>query len=606
MATVLTSSQQTFVDITDQRKLSAYITSNLPKTQSEDPNVLPHTYAPSWATTNLKLTPVIFLDQTNLALNASGLTITWKRKDGTSAEASLTTGESASGGILTVSKDILASSSSGMITYICYISYYDSETKNTVNISADITYTLVKNAENARLAYVTSDTYVFKYNTSSSLVGASQATLTAQIQGVSISKWQYKNSSGTWTDYPTTSDNSNITSGTLVVKPAHAVFVNNVAQIKLVTDDADVYDTVTITKIYDGAKGEQGASGTAGTGGLSVILGNEAQTIACSASGAVSAELSITIPFTGYVGITQTACTCTVGTLPSGITVKTNTAATASAAGSLVLTVASGATLGGASVLNGTIDLTFTISGKSVVKKFGWTKSNKGSNGNNGVNAVVFSVYAPNGTIVQNQSGTLTLATSAYSGTTAITGTYQWAKYVNGTWTNISGATSATLSVSGADIVNIQSYRCTMTYDSKTYVDVITVEDKSDPYVSEMLSIGGFTVKNNLGGVVPYVIVRTNQKEVDPLLGPISETAPSSPSAGDFWYKIDHDNQTVTLMDYAGSAWNECPEEQSLTYTWYMQDKDGNTVEFGKTGKVIYLSAADIDSLVTLQCDVSK
>ena len=606
MATVLTSSQQTFVDITDQRKLSAYITSNLPKTQSEDPNELPHTYAPSWAKTILKLTPVIFLDQSNLALNASGLTITWKRKDGTSAEASLTTGESASGGILTVSKDILASSSSGMITYICYISYYDSETKNTVNISADITYTLVKNAENARLAYVTSDTYVFKYNTSSSLVGASQATLTAQIQGVSISKWQYKNSSGTWTDYPTTSDNSNITSGTLVVKPAHAVFVNNVAQIKLVTDDADVYDTVTITKIYDGAKGEQGASGTAGTGGLSVILGNEAQTIACSASGAVSAELSITIPFTGYVGITQTACTCTVGTLPSGITVKTNTAATASAAGSLVLTVASGATLGGASVLNGTIDLTFTISGKSVVKKFGWTKSNKGSNGNNGVNAVVFSVYAPNGTIVQNQSGTLTLATSAYSGTTAITGTYQWAKYVNGTWTNISGATSATLSVSGADIVNIQSYRCTMTYDSKTYVDVITVEDKSDPYVSEMLSIGGFTVKNNLGGVVPYVIVRTNQKEVDPLLGPISETAPSSPSAGDFWYKIDHYNQTVTLMDYAGSAWNECPEEQSLTYTWYMQDKDGNTVEFGKTGKVIYLSAEDIDSLVTLQCDVTN
>ena len=606
MATVLTSSQQTFVDITDQRKLSAYITSNLPKTQSEDPNVLPHTYAPSWATTNLKLTPVIFLDQTNLALNASGLTITWKRKDGTSAEASLTTGESASGGILTVSKDILASSSSGMITYICYISYYDSETKNTVNISADITYTLVKNAENARLAYVTSDTYVFKYNTSSSLVGASQATLTAQIQGVSISKWQYKNSSGTWTDYPTTSDNSNITSGTLVVKPAHAVFVNNVAQIKLVTDDADVYDTVTITKIYDGAKGEQGASGTAGTGGLSVILGNEAQTIACSASGAVSAELSITIPFTGYVGITQTACTCTVGTLPSGITVKTNTAATASAAGSLVLTVASGATLGGASVLNGTIDLTFTISGKSVVKKFGWTKSNKGSNGNNGVKAVVYSDYAPYAKNVQNQSGTLTLATSAYSGTTAITGTYQWAKYVNGTWTNISGATSATLSVSGADIVNIQSYRCTMTYDSKTYVDVITVEDKSDPYVSEMLSIGGFTVKNNLGGVVPYVIVRTNQKEVDPLLGPISETAPSSPSAGDFWYKIDHDNQTVTLMDYAGSAWNECPEEQSLTYTWYMQDKDGNTVEFGKTGKVIYLSAEDIDSLVTLQCDVSK
>ena len=53
---ILTSSQQTFVDITDQRKLSAYITSNLPKSQIENPNVLPHTYAPDWASTPLTLT----------------------------------------------------------------------------------------------------------------------------------------------------------------------------------------------------------------------------------------------------------------------------------------------------------------------------------------------------------------------------------------------------------------------------------------------------------------------------------------------------------------------------------------------------------------------
>lgn len=249
MPTVLTSSQQTFVDITDQRKLSAYITSNLPKTQSEDPNVLPHTYAPSWANTHLVLTPVVFLDQTSIALGSSGLTITWKRKDGTSAETAVTSGEAVSGGILTVSQNKLSASSSGMITYICYISYYDSETKNTVNISSDITFTLVRNAENAKLAYVTADTYVFKYDTSGALVGATQATLTGQVQGVTISKWQYKNSSGDWADYPTTSDNASITGGILVVNPAHAVFVNNVAQIKLVTSDADVYDTVTITKI---------------------------------------------------------------------------------------------------------------------------------------------------------------------------------------------------------------------------------------------------------------------------------------------------------------------------------------------------------------------
>ena len=219
----------------------------------------------------------------------------------------------------------------------------------------------------------------------------------------------------------------------------------------------------------------------------------------------------------------------------------------------------------------------------------------------------MFSVYAPNGTIVQNQSGTLTLATSAYLGSTVITNaTYQWAKYSGGAWKNISNATASTLTVSGADIINIQSYRCTMTYSGKTYVDVITVEDKSDPYISEMLSIGGFTVKNNLGGLVPYIIVRTNQQEVDALLGNISETAPSAPKSGDFWYKIDHSAKSVTLMKYNGTAWANATEKQSLTYTWYAQDKDGKEVTFTKAGKVIYLSAADIDSLLTLQCDVSN
>ena len=604
MTTILTSSQQTFVDITDQRKLSAYITSNLPKTQSEDPNVLPHTYAPNWASTNLVLTPVLFLDQTNVSPTASGVTISWKRKDGVASETVLTNGEAVKNGVLTVNQNKLSASSSGMITYICYISYYDSETKNTINITADITYTLVKNAENAKLCTVSSDTYVFKYDTSQALVGASQATLTVQVQGVTVSKWQYKNSSGAWADYPTTSDNTSITGGTLVVKPTHSVFVNNVAQIRVTTSENDVYDTLTISKIYDGAKGDKGNPGSDGTGGLSAVLGNEAQTIACTSEGKTSAASTISIPFTGYVGITQTACTCAVGTLPTGITVKTNTAATASAAGKLELAVAASSDLGSASTLNGNITLAFNISGKTVTKVFTWTKSKAGSNG---VAAVVFSVYAPNGTIVQNQSGSIQLATSAYSGTTAITGAaYQWAKYADGKWTNISGATTSTLTVSGSDIINIQSYRCTMTYGGKTYVDVITVEDKSDPYVSEMLSIGGYTVKNNLGGVVPYIIVRTNQKEVDPLLGNISETAPSSPASGAFWYKVDHNAKTVTLMKYNGSAWANATEKQSLNYTWYAQDKDGKEKTFDKMGKVIYLSAADIDSIMTLQCDVSK
>lgn len=89
-------------------------------------------------------------------------------------------------------------------------------------------------------------------------------------------------------------------------------------------------------------------------------------------------------------------------------------------------------------------------------------------------------------------------------------------------------------------------------------------------------------------------------------MGIISETAPASPKSGSFWYQIDHSAKTVILKKYSGTAWATATEKQSLTYTWYAQDKDGNAVTFGKTGKVIYLSAADIDSIMTLQCDVSK
>ena len=59
-------------------------------------------------------------------------------------------------------------------------------------------------------------------------------------------------------------------------------------------------------------------------------------------------------------------------------------------------------------------------------------------------------------------------------------------------------------------------------------------------------------------------------------------------------------------MKYNGTSWISASEKQSLTYTWYAQDKDGKEMTFNKEGKVIYLSAADIDSIMTLQCDVSS
>jgi hypothetical protein len=226
---------------------------------------------------------------------------------------------------------------------------------------------------------------------------------------------------------------------------------------------------------------------------------------------------------------------------------------------------------------------------------------------------VVFSVYTPDGNIFLNQSGTLTLATNKYYGSNEITSgaTFQWYKYENTDWVAVSGATSDTLTVSGSDVINIASYKCVMTYDSVEYIGVITLQDKSDPYVSEIYTIGGNIFKNGIGGSAVYIIVRSNGQEVDELAGPISATAPSAPVTGDYWYYMDATNDQIVKKRYNGSSWANYDIPQTLEYIWSLMDKDGNEVTFSdgsetKTGKVIYMSCSDITDTGTLQCDVMQ
>lgn len=141
----------------------------------------------------------------------------------------------------------------------------------------------------------------------------------------------------------------------------------------------------TITTYDDGNTDETtpvcitGAKGETGEGALTVVIGNESQNIPCTETGIASSAFLINIPFAGYKGTSRVACTVSVGTLPSGVTLKTNTASTTSADGSIVLNVANGATFGGSSVLTGEITLTFTLENKSIIKKFTWTKTKDGA-----------------------------------------------------------------------------------------------------------------------------------------------------------------------------------------------------------------------------------
>ena len=261
---------------------------------------------------------------------------------------------------------------------------------------------------------------------------------------------------------------------------------------------------------------------------------------------------------------------------------------------------------------SGTINLEIQIEseGNTIVKSIAYSAAKSGTDG---TSPVTFMVWAPNGDVFSNQTGTLPLQALAYQGATDIIAeaSFQWFKYTSGAYVKIDGATSSTYNVNGSEVVNIQTNKCEMKYptsgDTKTYSGVYTLEDKSDTYISEMLTIGGTTFKNGQGGSVVYVVVRANGVEKDPLPDNcvISSTEPNNTFKNAYWWRIN--GNSVVLMKYNGTTWVEATDDpQTLNYEWSLMDKDGNAAEFSKTGKVIYLSCSEIYSIGTLQCDVKE
>mgnify|MGYP007111628532 FL=1 len=604
----LATGQISIVDLADGKSLSCYINSNQPRIQVQEVNA--GTFSPDWsnAAGNVVLTPVVYADQAQLSLSQSGLTIDWKRREGSASETALTTGESVVSGVLTVSQNQMASISAGMLTYIAYVTYTDPDTGEAISVSAAIDFALVKTGQNAKNCWISGE-QVFKYASGSPTPNPASITLTANIQNVTFSKWQYKNSSGVWTDYPTGDGNTMITTTTLVVKPSHAVWVSDVATIRAVTSDAGIGDATSVYKVADGAAG---ASGSSGASASVAMLTNENVTFAGNASGQVAAA-SVVCNVVAYTGTTKV--TPTVGTVtgaPTGMTVAVGSAVSNEIP--ITLTIAANATLGGAGPQQGTLSVPVT-SPVSTTLTITWSKVNTGATGAAGASAVVFSVYAPNGAVFQNQSGTLALATAAYDGATAISSgaTYIWKKYTVGSWATISGQTTSTLSVSGSDVVGIQAYQCVMTYGGKTYTDTITLTDKTDNYQAAIESTGGSVFKNTVGTSCLICRLWQNGVETDALRSvTFSVTAPSSPATGAFYYKITSSTPQMALMRYSGSAWVDVTADAAYkharTYIWYRRDKDGNALDGGAafaTGKVIYIDGDDVTVKTTFTCEVS-
>jgi hypothetical protein len=350
----------TLVDLTDVGQLSVYPTSNMPLSIIYDPDQ--NSYTPNWGTssTNLILTPVIYYNNTALTASTTGVTITWRRREGTGNITALTTGETKqSNGTLKVNANKFTPTST-MISYIVTVEYVEPETQTTLTAEGQITFSLVKLASSAKTCIISGDT-VFKYNTSGTLISDSVITLTAKTNNVSIQQWQYKDSNGDWTQITGSG-----TGETLTVNASDTyLFVNDVATIQVITDDENVYDIHCITKLRDGAPGDKA---------VTAVLTNENQMIPCNSSGtpvsgAFSGAVSQIIIYNG--GVDDTA-NWTISSTGTDVTITRST--TTKANDTVAVTALS--------ALTGKVTFTCTRNGyDDIIKVFSLVKVTAGANG---------------------------------------------------------------------------------------------------------------------------------------------------------------------------------------------------------------------------------
>ena len=321
--------------------------------------------------------------------------------------------------------------------------------------------------------------------------------------------------------------------------------------------------------------------------------------------------MTISIPFTGYRGITQVACSATAPDLSLGGSVTkpaTITQATESSVGYITYSIPKSTTISSSS---GSVSITFTCEGKSILQTYRWTRSTAGTNGTNGVNAKLFEVYTTSGNyFTTRESQDITMYCRMMDGATdKTTSCTNWKlyKFDDGDYEEITGKTSSSLTVNNSTVDGYASYKVTCTYSSVGYTGYYALFDKLDPIQAQIMSSVGNQLVNNQGIGALYVIVTDsgNGQELDALKSDrFLTTAPTSPTTGDFYYHLDSTNKTVTLKKYNGNSWANASgtDLPTGTYTWNFRDKDGNPTTptgIATTGKVIYIDGSFVNRKLT-------
>jgi len=580
---IVASGQLTLVDLNDSKQLIMFIGSSQQRQVIYNPNASGASqYVPNYSTagSNNVLTPQLFIAGTNGDIAGSTSATRWfvqTNSTGTptaianDANYALGTGKPVT---LTIKGNVLASNNS--MTYICEMDYLDADTGFTITAKSE--YEIVKvtngsngtNGTNAIIGVLSNDSHSVPTDSAGANGNFTGAVSTLTIyEGASVATG--------WTIVQTRS-NVTVTEAT---SSATATVTAMSADTGYVEFTASKSGYANIVKRFTLTKNKSGASATA----YWLMSSNVA--IAKSSGGAYT-PATVTFTAKSQVG--------------------TNTPANYAGKFKIYETT-DGTTWGTAKYTTGATDessKTWTpTAGIKAIKvelyQAGGTTVlldeqivpivSDGSNGANGQDAVVAVVWTPDGNTIKNATGTLKAHVDVYKGSANVAGTaWKWysqdpsATIANGKgdadggdgWMLMKDATSAngvtgyttdTITIPASAIVNVESFKCVVTYNSVKYSDVTTVIDVSDPFMVTIVGINTF--KNGVGFTDLTAKIFQAGVEIDPL------------------------------------------NNQGYTYTWYLYDNNNvkmttwNTTG-SKTGKTIRVDGADVTVRGNIVCEVSK
>ncbi len=268
MPNIICTSDYTISDFNDGISLSGYIGSNLAHTQIYSPDN--GGYTPDWSTTNLVLTPQLYVTSTttDVITTAAVTSVKWYTNS-ESAGNQITTGGSytlsgAKNHIVTVSGNVLAGSNN--IKYICVVEYHDSTTGLDLTHKMDITFTLVSSGSGiADAICIAEQGNIFKNGDIANLKASCDLWRGSTVDTTNVSYQWYVMDSTVVTDQGggvgwkkltnTANMYQGVTTREITVYPDA---VPNIATFKCIITDTETgannakyYDTITFTDLSD-------------------------------------------------------------------------------------------------------------------------------------------------------------------------------------------------------------------------------------------------------------------------------------------------------------------------------------------------------------------